>query len=102
MIDGEMLFKRLRNEGMRKPYRSEQFKKFVREQKFEGTFHHILGSMGSLKSTDLCGVSLSATEHADHQDDKQFNIDAIVTASVNNWKYIEYLENLLKTNRVKF
>lgn len=92
MTDTELLFKNLRWKGFDYLHRSERFMAFVRSQKHEGTFHHLLPAVHSKKNTDLFGICLTGKEHSLLQDDHTFNIDSMAEAIINDWKYIIHLE----------
>ena len=90
-----LTFSRLRSVCAKKEYAdfdSREFEKFVRNQKPDGTFHHICGSFGSHKTTGLCGVCLTAEEHARLQDDAGYNREAIVEAFENLMRYVVWLK----------
>jgi hypothetical protein len=90
----ESFFKQLRAAAAQRIFTGttyEQYMSFVRRQKEGGTFHHVLGSYMGMKSTDLFGICLMPQTHSETQDDKQLNIERMIEAIQNNWRYIQYL-----------
>jgi hypothetical protein len=87
----EMFCKILRDEALRKPYRSEKYKKWVREQMGGSTFHHVMQAVYGMKASDLLGVALLPEIHSLQQDEK-ISVENMVKAVVNLMRYVEYLE----------
>lgn len=90
----ESFFKQLRAAAAQRIFTEityEQYMSFVRRQKEGGTFHHVLGSYMGMKSTDLFGICLMPKTHSETQDDMQLNIERMIEAIQNNWRYIQYL-----------
>jgi hypothetical protein len=99
--DGEMLFKKIRAIALSNPARSKRFKDFVKQISGKKEFHHVFGSAGNLKSTDLLGIGLDEAEHRKTQDDKAKLIEQIPAAIVNLLLYVETLENYIYTSQTK-
>ncbi len=91
--DAEILFSRLRNIALKKPHRSERFKKFVRERGTAGLdFHHVFGSVHGLKSTDLMGVCVSHEEHMLGELNREWILEQMPKALENLLEYVKHLE----------
>ena len=93
MNDCEILFRRIKNVALRKPYRSRRFREFVLSRLPGKTFHHVFGSVHGLKSTDLLGTAEKGTEHLEGQRDRDWLIDKIPEAVGNLLRYVEFLES---------
>ncbi len=91
ITDIDILYRKLRDISFKKPFRSEKYKKFVREKSGKETFHHICGSYHGLKSSDLLGIGLNAEEHSLIQNEKP-TIEHIVKAVENLMRYIEEMQ----------
>lgn len=92
--DSEILFSRIRNVALKKPHRSQKFIRFVKERAHaQGLdFHHVFGSIGPLKSTDLLGVAVGREEHTRGEQDKDWLIRQMPQAIENLLEYVKYLE----------
>ncbi len=94
ITERDILFRRLKEVAIRNPYRSESFKKFVRELRDTPgyDFHHVFGSMGKVKSTDLLGVMRKHLDHMQIHSERERIIELIPEAIENLIKYVIYLE----------
>ena len=91
--DSEILFSRIRNIALKKPYRSEKFKKFVKSRSGSDLdFHHAFGSVHGLKSTDLLGVAVGREEHSRGEMSKDWLIEQMPKAIENLIEYVKHLE----------
>lgn len=95
MQDDEILFRRIKDVSMTKPHRSAQFKEFVKRRSFtyRPEFHHVMGSLGPLKSTDLLGVAVDPIEHREKQNDREWVIEQLPKAIENLLEYVRFLES---------
>jgi vacuolar-type H+-ATPase subunit C/Vma6 len=96
--DAEILFQRLKDVAIRNPYRSEKFKKFVKELNDTPhyDFHHVFESIGSIKSTDLLGVAEEHFRHLEAHNEREKIIALMPRAVENLIKYVIHLEQELK------
>jgi hypothetical protein len=90
--DSQILFKRIKDVAFRNAAKSEEFKKFVRDQKPGSEFHHVFGSIGPKKTTDYLGVALTNEEHTRAHFDNDYLISLMPEAIENILKYVKYLE----------
>lgn len=60
--DSEIFYTRCRNLG--KPWRNEDYYKWLKAKYPEHDLHHLLGSMGKLKLTDALIIPLTRIEHS--------------------------------------
>ena len=74
---------------------------FVRQTSGKETFHHVFGSLGSLKSTDLLGVGLNGDEHSIIEGERERLIQQIPGAIENLLNYTKLLEEENKQLRKK-
>lgn len=79
---------------MIKPYRCEEFKEYVKQHSlmYRPEFHHVFGSLGSLKSTDLLGVAVDPLTHREHQDDRIWVIEQLPKAIENLLMYVRFMK----------
>jgi len=92
-MNEEILFKRIKNIALHKPHKSPQYIAFLKEKyQYQGDFHHVFGSLGSLKSTDLLGVIVSHDEHMRGESDREWIIEQLPQAIKNLIDYVVYLE----------
>lgn len=94
MTDSEILFRRIKDVAMTKPWRSSRFKDFVKKRSHLNSteFHHVMGSLGSLKSTDLLGIAVDPKVHREKQNDRDWIIEQLPNAIANLLLYVEHLE----------
>ncbi len=90
--DFEIFCFRLRNLALTKPYRSERYKKWLKER-FPNSDdpHHICGSVHGMKSTDLLCVAVTRKEHSEIQH-KAVTMDQVLGTISNLMEYVKYLE----------
>jgi hypothetical protein len=98
ITDSEIIFRRTKDVALHNPYRSPDFIKFVKELNDTPryNFHHVFGSLGSHKSTDLLGVAVEFEMHMNGHKDRAWIIEQMPTAIDNLIKYVIYLEEKLK------
>ena len=103
MNDGDILFRRIKNIALTKPHRSRTFKEFVKlRATSEGQdFHHVFGSVHSLKSTDLLGVAVTREAHSMYGRNRAWLIEQIPGAIENLLAYVELLELMLLEPKAK-
>jgi hypothetical protein len=100
MTDSEILFKRIKNIALMSPHRSETYRGFLRRKyNADFDFHHVFGSLGSLKSTDLLAVMVSREEHMKGELDRDWIIAQLPQAIKNLIDYTIYLENKLQNKK---
>lgn len=82
--------------GLTAPYRSERYKKWLRARDERPVdFHHVLGSVHGMKSTDLMAITLTREEHQRVQNEPLSEYQ-FLGAVLNLMKYVEYLEGKTK------
>lgn len=95
LSDDEILFRRLKDVCMRSPVQSKRYKAWVMQEHPGKTFHHIFGSLGSLKSSGYMGVAVPFKEHSDNQDERRWLIEQLPQALDNLLRYVKELEDEL-------
>lgn len=90
--DFTILCTRLRDIAARNLHRSEAFKRWVKQRTGKDDFHHVFGSFGSLKTTDLAGIALTREEHTTAHATGTTPIEHVVGVFQNMLDYIKYLE----------
>lgn len=91
--DADILFRQIKNIALTKPYRSKKFMQFVRDRKPGSTYHHVFGSVHSLKSSDLLGIAAPLDEHLKGEGDREWQLQQIPEAIANLLAYVEMLES---------
>jgi hypothetical protein len=92
--DFDIFVYRLKHEvGMTNPQRSQRYKDFITNRVQDP--HHLMGSLGYLKSSDYCCIPLSHEEHMRIQNER-VTPEQMIAIVRWNWKYIEHLEEELK------
>lgn len=90
MTDEEILFRAIKDIALKNPQRDEDFKKFVKGDDPTLTFHHVCGSLGSLKSTDYLGVGIGISEHTIAEGDRAQIIKYLPRAIGNLLRYVKH------------